>query len=724
MTANRDKPTQTGQPDPETDPDERSSHHDAQRADSGQPNQAETGEQCQFVFDPSAWNENHDHTSPLSECWECPHAAVDHPDFDCCPFHLSSAERDEAGVNTADLRRRFREAVEGRGQRTKEFVGARLDDFTIRQQRLRAPDAYPVNFAHAEFSGLLDLTGTTLGQPLFLGEAGIDAFVAADAQFDGPVYLLNARVGSIELEEATISSLDMRGVCVEDRTNFRNIEASDDIRCVNATFHEYVHAEGCTCDGMVDFGSARIEKNLDLDGSEIERLRFTDTNGARLDLRDIHVSNRFEAENLSAEIIDAGNADIGGAAVLKQSRIGRSLELRGMTATRLDLSGATIGANFHLDRSVVESDTLLRDLTVRGVFAANHGEFGRGQFTGSTFQGPCRVRNATFTAGTSFGNVTFEEHTTFDNTRFEDEVRFFGVAISAAVSFAQCSFRDGVAFEPEPAVTPLRISFEKASIDSGHIHCCDGIEYDLTGAIIGDVYFDATKVSNPCFDYLRIANTTFEGFDFGRYKQQFKRSSWCLHTTDAVDFDDGQTDSSSNEITDRHYGSWPDPSPALLENTYLKAKNGAREVGDSQAAAEFFRREMTYRRYQHFEQATDASNSLKKQLFGFGRWCANYLLNITSGYGERPSRVVLSSIGVIFLFAGGYAGVAHPTFSPGLYGEEYLLFSFQSYVTFILGNPAGSNTGFWFRLLSALEGFIGAFLVALFVFTLTRSIHR
>lgn len=61
---------------------------------------------------------------------------------------------------------------------------------------------------------------------------------------------------------------------------------------------------------------------------------------------------------------------------------------------------------------------------------------------------------------------------------------------------------------------------------------------------------------------------------------------------------------------------------------------------------------------------------------------------------------------------------------PGAPGwQAYLLFSFQRFITFILGPPP-SPPLFGLRLASAVEGFIGAFFVALFVFTLTRSIDR
>ena len=53
---------------------------------------------------------------------------------------------------------------------------------------------------------------------------------------------------------------------------------------------------------------------------------------------------------------------------------------------------------------------------------------------------------------------------------------------------------------------------------------------------------------------------------------------------------------------------------------------------------------------------------------------------------------------------------------------EALVFSFQSFVSFVLGPPEGASL--LAEALSAVQGFLGAFLIALFVFTFTRRIHR
>jgi hypothetical protein len=104
-------------------------------------------------------------------------------------------------------------------------------------------------------------------------------------------------------------------------------------------------------------------------------------------------------------------------------------------------------------------------------------------------------------------------------------------------------------------------------------------------------------------------NPTFEGFDFGRYRDSFNATAWRLHEFESVPkFEDSER-----------------LSPGELENTYLKAKNGANAIGDTTAAAEFFRLEMLYRRAQYRPQIRGVDGLLKRFTAAF-RWTGNVLL--------------------------------------------------------------------------------------------------
>jgi len=120
---------------------------------------------------------------------------------------------------------------------------------------------------------------------------------------------------------------------------------------------------------------------------------------------------------------------------------------------------------------------------------------------------------------------------------------------------------------------------------------------------------------------------------------------------------------------------------------------GARDVGDNKATSEFFRKAVAFRRKQYgriIRGNTDRGALSRSR--AVGRWLTNAFFSTTCGYGERPTRVLWVSFALIGVFSVFFA---------------------------ILGIDMAIV-----NLLTALEGFIGAFFIALFVFSLTRSLNR
>lgn len=160
-------------------------------------------------------------------------------------------------------------------------------------------------------------------------------------------------------------------------------------------------------------------------------------------------------------------------------------------------------------------------------------------------------------------------------------------------------------------------------------------------------------------------------------------------------------------------------NPEVWERTYLDAKTAASDQGLNEVAAEFFVREKRFKRKRHAQRVHDC-NSMFERAKGAFDWVSNLTMDVTTGYGERPRNVVVSSLATVGLFTGIYWAL--DALDSGSGALEYLLFSFQGFIQFILGaSPQGSVP---VRLATAIEGFLGAFLIALFVFTLTRSLNR
>ena len=156
--------------------------------------------------------------------------------------------------------------------------------------------------------------------------------------------------------------------------------------------------------------------------------------------------------------------------------------------------------------------------------------------------------------------------------------------------------------------------------------------------------------------------------------------------------------------------------PSLIDQelTYLEARKGTDDVGDSTTAGQFFIHEARVRRRRHLSRGR------------YARYGSNLLFDLVAGYGERPGRPFMASVLTVLVFAGIYRGLwvtvpetASPTYS-GPFGE--LLLSVAAFTAFVLGDVDVAPLAI--RTVAAIEAFLGAFLIALFVFTLTRSVRR
>lgn len=228
------------------------------------------------------------------------------------------------------------------------------------------------------------------------------------------------------------------------------------------------------------------------------------------------------------------------------------------------------------------------------------------------------------------------------------------------------------------------------------------------------------------------------------------------------------------------------PVPAELESTYLIAKNAATDQGDQFSAGEFFIQERIWARERHWrdlqtdtrglvtppsnnddhserevdrvnrtvssvpgpadtratadtasasrDETTEIAVTTPSPLRALYRWTSNTLYGLLTGYGERPQRVLAWSVFVVVAFGllfaglgvletvgGGSSGFA--TTPP--YGSVlgYFIVSLEAFVTLVLGGSAQIESPL-LRLVAQVEGFLGVFSISLFVFTLSRAVHR
>ncbi|MFH1996058.1 MAG: pentapeptide repeat-containing protein [Candidatus Omnitrophota bacterium] len=99
------------------------------------------------------------------------------------------------------------------------------------------------------------------------------------------------------------------------------------------------------------------------------------------------------------------------------------------------------------------------------------------------------------------------------------------------------------------------------------------------------------------------------------------------------------------------------------------------------------------------------------------------LMNLLCGYGERPSRIILSAILTISLYAAAFfltGGIENTVYiGEDLSFADYLYYSAITFTTVGYGDFLPKPASF-FRILAASEAFFGTFLTGLFIFTLAR----
>ncbi|QKY17830.1 pentapeptide repeat-containing protein [Halorubrum sp. CBA1229] len=533
--------------------------------------------------------------------------------------------------------------------------------------------------ADATFDGEVRAMGTSVGGALaFTDSAFGDGFNGNDASADHGM-----RVGGPTV---------FKGVAVDGATDFRYATFEGPVQ-----FHPEQHSTETRFDGAVDFEQATFEAGFDLREVVFDgRLYLADatvSGTGRLDGAELDRGATLDRTETSAAV-SAASARIGGQLSMADCEFGGAVAFDGaVVAGEIDCNGGTRDGATRFGSGLSLADAECRSgVDLRWVESEERISFHDPETAGrTTFGDTVDATGARLDDGLDARAARFDHLAGFEAVRAGGDVRLDGCEIGRLRSDVSPA-DDG----DRPTVTA-----HGASVSEGRIaHPGDGtVTYDFADARIGRVRIEAGDGPIAPLAAVRFLGTSFDGFRFGPHHGALEAISWRLHDT--------ETDADLPE---------PDPGPRRLETTYQQAKTGANGVGDATAAAEFFRREMRHRRAGH--AADVRSERGADRAVAAYDWLANAVLDATAGYGERPSWTMLSSVVVVLAFAGGYAALGVPADSAG----ELLLFSFQSFITFVIG-PAPAES-FSVRLLSSAQGFLGAFLVALFVFALTRSVDR
>jgi hypothetical protein len=313
--------------------------------------------------------------------------------------------------------------------------------------------------------------------------------------------------------------------------------------------------------------------------------------------------------------------------------------------------------------------------------------------------------------------VEFGGESYFPGAEFGGESYFHDAEFNTSVSLNNSTLKD-VYFEGAEASV---IDLEDATIHEGNIRQPeDGSTfYDFTEATLGNVTIQKENCEHDLFDHFRFYQTDFDGFDFTDYKEE-------LSSNPRISEFEYTPEDEEDEIENQ---------PDELEATYLKAKDGAKKVGDHELASEFFIKEMQYRRERYNDEIEENKDIDRKHriVLEFKRRI-NWLYEKTSGYGEKPRRVLLTAFYIIIAFTYLYpiAGIrqigngATQTLSYTLDPIELMnviaeSFYFSSVTFTTLGYGDLQPVGFS-HILAMVQSATGALLIALLIFVFGRSV--
>lgn len=144
--------------------------------------------------------------------------------------------------------------------------------------------------------------------------------------------------------------------------------------------------------------------------------------------------------------------------------------------------------------------------------------------------------------------------------------------------------------------------------------------------------------------------------------------------------------------------------------SYRSVKHYFSEKGLYEDASWAAYRELTMER-RHFFESKDP------------RYLPSLLMDLLSGYTEKPQRVIVSALGIILLFGLVYflVGAIRPAVDTGTAAGiwDNIYFSFITFTTVGFGDFI-PKPFLWVKILVCVEAFSGPFMAGLYVFTLTR----
>jgi uncharacterized protein YjbI with pentapeptide repeats/voltage-gated potassium channel Kch len=356
--------------------------------------------------------------------------------------------------------------------------------------------------------------------------------------------------------------------------------------------------------------------------------------------------------------------------------------------------------------------------------------FDQVNFNKATFHS-FEIKGTTFEGGmNSFNEAHFFGDFLIESCRFMHDIDFIHSVFSYNVKMGGKEFNNSI------------FNFERADINSNFeifFNSIEKIQIKLNNITINPSFTKITITTNNAGIYFNNANLEKTELVFELYNDSF------------IDFQNVRM--KDTFLRYDHIKSF-----IIQENrknyeqareVYLTLKNNFHSIGRYNDESSTYKKEMDMERKSHWiSNMKNNRHNLKDWLFSghFWAWFSSAFTNMIYSYGERPYNVIKTALAIILIFAFSFSfiGLGNPEIielkgtaihqnsgnivdlvSKGFLKNntirnfpDSLYFSTITFTT--LGYGDFRPLEGWGRILAGLEAFIGAFMMALFVYTFAR----
>ena len=371
---------------------------------------------------------------------------------------------------------------------------------------------------------------------------------------------------------------------------------------------------------------------------------------------------------------------------------------------RANFQGASFNLSTEFDYVFFEGLTDFRDVIFQGTTKFDHANFNK----------DANFREATFDLPVNFVGSIFEKDADFMRATFNNDAIFLGVVFKWEIRFQYAIFNRVV-------------SFDRAIFSPGRMLCLNVKKKGL-------IHFEGTFLENINL-ILDIDRDVFINFNGAFLRNtKIKRDQIVEHILQEKNKDF-----------------------FLAKDVYLLLKNNFHNIGRYDDESWAFKKEKDMDRlsqsFPHYKLNLKKKGKKEKLPIlkwickeNFKKWIISAFSNMIYGYGERPWNVIKTAVAIIIIFALSFSfiGLGNPEIielkgsaihqnsgntvdlaSKGLLKNnvirnfpDSLYFSTITFTT--LGYGDFRPLEGWGRILAGSEAFIGAFMMALFVYTFAR----